>query len=245
MTDIKKTLGALGLLESEIKTYLAALHLGPSTVITLAKATHLSRQAIYDALGVLTDRGIMSSVMQGKKRLYTSEHPEMLLTHAKEKQADLDKQIAHLKEMIPKLELQVSGERPVVKMLEGKEGVDMMAEIVEGVSEGVKLYELSDLDAVFNVFTPDDLLNYAQALKDKKVRVIGVNIGEAKREKNLFTTRYFLDEKKYERFSANVIIVEDKVFMSSFRGKMYAVYIENKDIAQTLTILFDLAVKEM
>ena len=242
MTDIKKTLGALGLLESEIKTYLAALHLGPSTVITLAKATHLSRQAIYDALGVLTDRGIMSSVMQGKKRLYTSEHPEMLLTHAKEKQADLDKQIESLKEMIPKLELQVSGERPVVKMLEGKEGAKMMAEIVDDLDFGEELYELAETKMLFSVLNPEDLEDYREALKKKKVQVTAIVLGDPVTEKpENVKRRILLDEKKHDSFAANLIVAGNKVFAVSFTGKMYAVYIENADIANTLKTLFRLA----
>ena len=114
MSDIRTILTSLGLLESEVKTYLAALGLGPSTVIALSKATKLSRQAIYDALSALVEHGIMSSVLKGKKRHYLAEHPDTLLAYAKKRKSDLGVQVKNLKRLVPILTLHLGGDRPVV-----------------------------------------------------------------------------------------------------------------------------------
>jgi len=70
MKDITPILKSLGLLDSEVKTYLASLENGPETVLDLAKLTKLSRQAVYSAIDALTERGLMSSALRGKKRYY-------------------------------------------------------------------------------------------------------------------------------------------------------------------------------
>ena len=243
MINIKKILISLGLLESEIKTYVAALELGPSTVIMLSKRTRLSRQAIYDALGALTDRGIMSSLMRGKKRLYTAEHPETLLQYAQRKQKDLDTQIDKLEHMIPKLELQLNQEKPVVKLFEGKEGVKMMAEVIADLPKGGTMYELADSEAIHEIFTFDDYREYANLVQEKNIKLNGFYWGEEKRTKEENVKRVFIDQKLHKQFRANIIVSENRVFMISFSGNMYAVYIENKDIAQTMKTLFRFAEK--
>ena len=243
MINIKKILNSLGLLESEIKTYVAALELGPSTVIMLSKRTRLSRQAIYDALGALTDRGIMSSLMRGKKRLYTAEHPETLLQYAQRKQKDLDTQIDKLEHMIPKLELQLNQEKPVVKLFEGKEGVKMMAEVISSVAEGAELYEISDYGAIYSVLSLEDLSVLSKIHENKRTTKKVFSYMLSKRPKSPNVERYMINTKEYPSFSADIFVTENKVFMISFSGNMYAVYIENKDIAQTMKTLFRFAEK--
>jgi len=242
MSDIRTILTSLGLLESEVKTYLAALGLGPSTVIALSKATKLSRQAIYDALSALVEHGIMSSVLKGKKRHYLAEHPDTLLAYAKKRKSDLSVQVKNLKRLVPKLTLQMGGDRPVVRMLEGKEGVKMMAEIVEDLPFGEELYELVDTKVLFSILNPVDLEDYREALKKKKIEVTAIALGDPVTEKpENVKCRILLDEKKHDSFAANLIVAGNKVFAVSFTGKMYAVYIENEDMANTIKMLFKLA----
>ena len=123
MKDISPILKSLGFLDSETKTYLAALSMGPSTVIDLTKQVKLSRQAVYVAIESLTERGIMSSTLIGKKRFYAAEKPEKLLAYAKRRESELDEHVKDLEKAIPDLELRTGGERPSVKVLEGKEGL--------------------------------------------------------------------------------------------------------------------------
>ena len=127
-------------------------------------------------------------------------------------------------------------------MLEGKEGVKMMAEIVEDLPFGEELYELVDIKAFTKVLDPEDLYGYRDTLKKKKVPVTAIALGEPLTEKpENVKRRILLDEKKHDSFAANLIVAGNKVFAVSFTGKMYAVYIENADIANTLKTLFRLA----
>ena len=127
-------------------------------------------------------------------------------------------------------------------MLEGKEGAKMMAEIVDDLDFGEELYELAETKMLFSVLNPEDLEDYREALKKKKVQVTAIVLGDPVTEKpENVKRRILLDEKKHDSFAANLIVAGNKVFAVSFTGKMYAVYIENADIANTLKTLFRLA----
>src|SRR5512142_2814354 len=123
MKDIAPILKSLGLLDSEVKTYLKALENGPGTVLDLAKSTNLSRQAVYVAINSLTERGLMSSALRGKKRFYAAEHPSKLLEYAKRRNEEMKAQTQDLERLLPEIEMQAGGERPVVKLFEGREGL--------------------------------------------------------------------------------------------------------------------------
>jgi len=243
MSDIRTILTSLGLLESEVKTYLAALGLGPSTVIALSKATKLSRQAIYDALSALVEHGIMSSVLKGKKRHYLAEHPDTLLAYAKKRKSDLGVQVKNLKRLVPKLTLQMGGDRPVVRMLEGKEGAKLLSEMLEHQKRGTHMYEVSDLEAVNEVFTEEELMLYRNASKKKGLTYDAILRGEPKTNNKDGNKKYIIPEDKVESFNTNISIGEREINMVALSGKMYTIQIENKEIRDAMKLLFELAVK--
>lgn len=241
MKDIKQILSSLGLLDSEIKTYLASLRNGPSTVLELSKATKLSRQATYTAIEQLTNRGLISSIQRGKRQLFTAEAPDKLLAYAKRKEDDLKEKIKDLKSALPSLKLQAGGEQPVVRMYEGKEGIKA---VLEHVTDFKPKFtdEIGDLDAIFAVLDLDDLKPFRQVLSKIKTKNRSIYSGTPQTEGPI-PDRYFLP-KKYSDFKTNFLIFPDKVLIFTFGGKIYSTVIENKEIAQTMHILFDLALSK-
>ena len=99
MRNIISTLKSLGLLESEVKTYLATLELGPSSVLEINKKINLSRQAIYTAIESLINFGLMSSVEKGKKTLFTAESPERLRSFAEAKLKKMESTVREVKNL--------------------------------------------------------------------------------------------------------------------------------------------------
>lgn len=238
MKDISSLLQTLGLLESEIKTYETALHLGPSTVLDLTKKTKLSRQATYVAINRLVDLGIMSSVLVGKKRFFAAEHPEKLLAYAKRHSAELSERVKDLETMLPELALRMGGNRPIVRLFEGKEGLKAIIEDMR-LADFNEIVEIADADALYHVLTQEDLAPLRAELKKRRVKVKGLYTGTPK-ENNVGADRIALPEK-YKDFKADIGIYGDRIELITFEGKMYAVIIENKALAETLRILFELA----
>jgi predicted transcriptional regulator len=243
MKDISLILKPLGLLDSEVKTYLAALENGAGTVVELAKRTRLSRQATYVAIGSLTDRGLMSSVLQGKKRTYAAEHPDTLLAYAKRHEADLATRIKDLARAIPELALQAGGERPVVRVLEGKEGLRAyMADV--SAERPKRIDEITDIDAMRKTLELEDLRPVRTTLGrvGSHVRALYTHAG-ATSPTQPNAERYQLP-KELAGFKADVTIYGDKVALVTFEGKMYTVMIENRALAAVLRTLFELAFRE-
>lgn len=242
MKDISKILHSLGLNDSEIKTYLAALKQGASTVVELTKHTRLSRQAIYLAIESMTERALMSSVMSGKKRLFTAEPPYKLLAYAKRKETEMREEIADLEKSLPEMELQLGGERPVVRMYEGKEGIRAFLEEVKKTKPKF-IYEVADADAVRKAMSSDDLAPYRKEVSKHNARIKGIYTGTVAPIPSVKVDRVVLNEPGMF-FSANINVFGDRVGFVSLEGKPYTVILENRSIAKTMEHLIDLAYEE-
>jgi len=242
MKDIKPILKSLGLLDSEIKTYMKALEKGPSTVLEFTKYTGLSRQATYVAIQSLTDRGLMSSAQSDKKSLYAAEDPEKLLAYAQRRESKLKENIDDLKRALPELKLRAGGEKPTVKVFEGKEG---LITVIEELQKNPKkdAVEITDGKAMYSVLTLEDLLPLRKKLKKANVYIRGLYTGEKVSPKTVGGYRYVLP-KEYWDFKTNIGVYGNKIAMVTFGGKIHSVIIENPHLAKTLKIVFDIAFKE-
>jgi predicted transcriptional regulator len=238
MKDLTPILRSLGLLDSETKAYLAALETGPSTVIDLANHINLSRQAVYLAIESLTKRGLMTSATHDKKKLYAAERPARLLEYAKRHRQEMDSYVSDLETAVPELELRMGGERPTVKVYEGKEGILAIIEDMQR-SKPKQSDEIADLDAMYAVLTPEDLLPMRSLMKRLGVKIQGIYTGHAG-ERITNVIRQMLP-KEYSGFQSNITVYENKVALVTFKGKMQSILIESEPLAKTFRVLFRLA----
>ena len=239
MKDISIILRSLGFLESETKTYLAALKLGPSTVIDLTRQVHLSRQAVYTAIESLSERGIMSSALVGKKRFYAAERPDKLLAYAKRREVDLEGNIQDLEKALPELELQAGGEKPVVRVFEGKEGLRAFITDVQ-LTKPKEVFEIADLEAIKQIMTIDDLKPVREELRKHKTLRNAIYAGEPYGQPE--GPRYFLPKEK-SGFKTDIVLYENRAAFITLEGKMNTFIIESPALVRTLKILFELALK--
>ncbi|HWQ99301.1 MAG TPA: helix-turn-helix domain-containing protein [Candidatus Methylomirabilis sp.] len=238
MKDITPILRSLGLLDSEIKTYMAALDKGPQTVLDLSKLTKLSRQATYVAIDALTERGLMSSALRGKKRFFAAEHPDKLLVYAKRHESDMHERVKDLERSLPELELQIGGERPIVKVFDGKEGIRALLADLQ-LSKPKQIHEMTDLDAMRAILSSEDLKPVREEAGKGGARIKGIYSGKPA-PTSLQAERYILPSDK-SGFKTNVVLYKNKIALVTFEGRMHTIMVENAAIANTLRILFDLA----
>lgn len=239
MKDISSILRALGLAESDVTTYMNTLQHGPSTVVDLSKRTNLSRQAVYLSIDAMTERGLMSSIQRGKKRYFTAEPPTKLLAHAKRQAQKVEEHISDLEKAIPQLELQIGGEKPVVRLFEGKEAVRAHLDEVTK-SRSKEIYELADLDALASAVEDKDVETVKKALYEKKPQIHGLyhtTVDSIKKPQH----DYF--PKSVEGFKSNITVFGNTILLSTLGGKMYSVAIEDKNIAESLKLLISYAKK--
>ncbi|MEK7649239.1 MAG: helix-turn-helix domain-containing protein [Patescibacteria group bacterium] len=240
--DIYAILKGLGFVGSEVKTYLASLEHGPATVIELTKMTKLSRQATYVVIDSLTARGLMSSLIKGKKRYYVSEDPEKLLAYSRRHDLEMEERLRDLERVMPELKLKQSGDRPVVKLYEGKEGIFTILEDLI-TSKPKVFYEITDLDSIKNILRSEDLIEQRRRMKKAGISGKGIISGETEGE-IVDAQRCFLP-KDDAGFKADILVYNNKVAFLSCVGKLPLVVIESEVIAQTMRILFNHAFKEL
>jgi predicted transcriptional regulator len=241
MKDIVQILLSLGFAESETKTYLSSLERGPSTAADLAGSTGLSRQTIYGAIENLMERGLMSIAEHGSRTLFRIEPPAKLLTYAKRREVEIQEQMSDLAKLIPELELQCGGEKPVVKMFEGKEGILVFLEEMKNKTDG-DVFEIADLTALYSIFTPEDLRPLQDSV-GKSRRAHGIY--RTSSESQLRNADALLLPTEFEDFHGNVAVFGDTTVLASFEGKMHSMIIENHAIANTLRILLQLSIHSL
>ncbi len=86
----------LGLTSNEIKVYLALLRHTALNPTRLAEVTGLHRSYIYDTLDRLLERGIVNTVLVGKKKHYQAQDPKVL-------RDGVEMQLKQLDQVLPQL----------------------------------------------------------------------------------------------------------------------------------------------
>lgn len=234
---IQPILASLGFSDSEARVYLAGLKGGSQTVIDLAKETNLSRQTVYDAISQLTQRGLISTAERGKRTCYTAESPERLLAYAKRQEGLFQERIQILEKAVPSLTLEMGGDRPIVKLFEGKEGIHGIIEELRDVKPK-ELDEMVDGYAMMGILTDDDLVPYRTTMKQFKTHMRGIIAGDIRPSpKGKTGCRRQLPREDWN-FKCNIQVTEDFVAFSTFAGKMYSVSIKDPYIARAMKILF-------
>ena len=82
----------IGLSKSEAILYLALLKLGASEVKTLVEETGFYKANTYDSLERLYEKGIISKVVEGGRRVYQIQKPHSLTEFIQKKKNELDEQ---------------------------------------------------------------------------------------------------------------------------------------------------------
>src|SRR3989344_1610243 len=120
----------LGLTGAEIKVFLTALELGPGPAGPLVEKSGLQSAVVHRTLHSLIEKGLITYVLEGKRRTYSAVSPNHLLNF-------LDDKKERVKEILPEL----LAKQEIKKYEE-------IATVFKGV-RGVKelLYEMLDTDA--------------------------------------------------------------------------------------------------
>lgn len=127
LRDLQK----FGLTDKEAAVYVAALGLGSASVQDIAKAARVKRPTAYLAIEALIRKGLMSSIEEGRRRVFVSESPERLASLYASWASELATKEQTLKQLLPELLALTAGaeEKPRVLYYQGLEGLETMREI--------------------------------------------------------------------------------------------------------------------
>ncbi len=242
---LEKYLQDIGLSDKEATTYLTLLQVENASVLDISKKTKLNRSTTYVILGSLAKKGLVSETTIGKKTHYQAESPERLKTYVERRKIELEEIQKRLDDIIPQIKgiARESGERPVVKYFEGKEG------IISATDETMRTY-VDDRDPMYFIYSRDLIeqlfpktehnklreRRISRKIKSKAIYVYekgelsSDNIGE----------RIKIDGQKYP-ITCDIAIYKDTVRISVLGGRLSSIFIRSQDVANTFKSIFQIA----
>jgi sugar-specific transcriptional regulator TrmB len=240
---ITKFLTDIGLSEKEVLVYLALLPVDGSSVIELSKATSINRTTLYPILEDLVQKRLIVEVKQGKKTVFQAEPPERIETFVQNRKAQLEEQEKVLSDIIPQMRgfVRQTGEKPIVKVYDGREGIlNAMDDYYEAIDLENDAYLVYSRDLIESTFSLKELEKIKQKRLNKKIIsnvIYSKESGEYTTE--LSANRFRVDHKKYP-ILCDIAVYGDRIRFITLKRNLSAIFIKNKDIAETFESLIRL-----
>ena len=238
-----KQLIEFGLEDKEAKIYLSTLELGGESVLQIAKKAKLNRVSTYDALRTLTNTGLISSFTKGKRVHYRAANPDRLGYLLNKQKHDITRAEKSLKKLMPELSSFFNNKdnKPRVTYYEGKEGLktiqDSFLKTPDKLLRVIYLY-----DNVKKLFSEEERQLYTSKRQKLGIDIKSIvvykekNIDSLKKDK--FVDKVYLPFSKYP-IKSDITIYHDNIAIASLE-QMFGIIIENKEIANTMRVFFDL-----
>lgn len=136
-----RTLEEIGLDDKEARVYLAALALGPSSILKIANEAAVKRTTVYSLLSALRTKGLVNVEVRGFKRRYVASPPSALRTILSQKLTMLDESIEDFSALF-----NLSGQGSVIRHYEGLAAIKgLYEELLQSVHASDPYYVLTDL----------------------------------------------------------------------------------------------------
>ncbi len=219
---------------NEAKVYLTLLRLGSSFAGAIAKEGHLDRSSTYNALKLLVERGIVSTLFENKRTIYVSENPKKIIDYFQEKQEIAQK-------VIPLLKAQFNVQKPktTVKFFTGYKGLKTIFQQILDSCENKNGYEVMGSEGEFSKKMPyfAPLFKKKRELKKIKTRLL-VREGREVKKNDPYNSYRFLPLDVPS--PATINIFENKVAIMIWEDTPQGILIENEKVSKTFQKYFEL-----
>ena len=241
---LEKYLQEIGLTDKESLVYLALLQVDNSSVVDIGKKTGIKRTTVYVVLDTLAKKGLVSETTINSKTQYQAESPERLQTYIERQKLVLDERERRLGDVISQIKSiqRGTGEKPVVKYFEGKDGIlNINQEIYDEEVDGSPVYMVYSKDLLDDIFESKDMEKYRHRRIEKGIKSkVLFNYSKGDRPSDSTGERVKVDEKKYP-FTCDISIYKDSVRISILGKRLSGIFIRSQDLADTLKSLFNLS----
>lgn len=223
-------LKSLNLTDDQAAVYVAALELGQTTMLGLAKKSGVNRTKIYRFIDELKNRQLMTETRKRKRNLYSGVHPEQLVEITKETTRELENALPELLAIYNR-----SRTKPKVTFYEDVEG--MKEVYADTLKERKEIVGWSDYEYSFKV-----MRNYLTHYPEERVkRNIFYKVIARENPESRRLQKIGLKELREVRITPSgdqqteLYVYGNKVAHLSFRSNpVFAVIIEDPAIASTM-----------
>ena len=241
--ELKKLLLEIEFSEKEAEVYLAILVLGRGTASRIAREAHVFRTTVYDILGSLFNKGLVTLSGKEPKQEYAAESPDVLAALFSEKAKEMNINAQRAASLALELKsVQKVGDRPQVKFYEGIDGLRQVYDDTLTSTGPILAYaSVDDVAATLGDYYPQ----YYERRAKKGIFAKGIitktpmAIERAKHNKEEGRETIFVAPDKFN-FHPEINIYNNKVMIASWREKL-GIIIESEEIADAMRKVFELS----
>ncbi len=161
----------IGLTASEAKVYNTLLETGKNTASGILSKSRLNSGRIYEILESLKNKGLVSSIKEGKKKKFIASPPERVLDYLNEKIQDIKDKMGEFEKELPKLKQNFESNQQEID-----------AELFIGIKGNKTAYDLLFAEAGKN--------------KDKEIIIQGITKKERYPKEVLDLLMYYVYKKR-------------------------------------------------
>ena len=236
---LDRVLIEIGLTETEVRFYLAALELGQAPIRDVAVKANIGRTSAYDVFARLAEHRLVSEVPSesGRSLLIAAEAPDRILEILEARRRELEHILPELRSLHNH-----SASKPKVRYYQGQEGIKSVLEetLACRSSELLGMLSMRDLYEVPGRDWMDDLVR-RRIEAGVKLRVVRVHSSDlhALWPESASDRRSLRYAPAGFDFTMTSYIYDDKVAIISSRRENFAMTIESGEFAQMQTGLFE------
>lgn len=241
----RKFLNNIGLSDKEIDVYLALLEVDSSSVIDLSKKTKILRTSVYPIVDSLIEKGLISEVKKGKRIYFQADPPERIGFFIESQKSKLEEQSLLAEEFIPRLKglSRAGGEKPIVKIYEGRDGIFKANKESFGYNKNNLdefAYFLYPYDKIEKFFSSSEIKKARSQRTNKNIKSKAIyTYTKGNRSETPNSIRIRIDEKKYP-ILCDVSVCNDIVRIHTLGKYLSSLVIKSNDFAETMKSLFKL-----
>lgn len=233
------TLIDLGLTENEAKVYLAALTLGPTTILKLAQAAETKRTTVYSVVESLKMKGLITIEVKGFKKLFVAESPEKLETILENRKTLLAKTLPEFSALY-----NLKGGESQIKYYEGLSGIKSVYEnLIRDVRPKEDYSIISHQEQWINL-DPEFFLDFTKrrAKLNINIRLLVQDSPTAREHKRLEKTfnEHIKILPKDTSLNTNLVVIPKKVVIHQLTPPIMAIVIENQSVVRMHQQLFEI-----
>lgn len=230
---LERYLQGLGFTDNEIKVYLTLFRIGRAKAGRISKECALERTSTYNALKRLQEKGVISSVIEGKTRIFSHGPPEKVLDMLKEKE-----EVANL--IIPELQTLEKFEREKENILKfrGYAGVKTVLNDILKTCEVNEEYLIMGSEGQLSERMPTFAKIFVARKDKKKLRArILIRATRGSKPQSKYTQVKYVPQEVIS--PANITIYKGKVALILWSEVPEAIIIDNEDVAKTFSSYFE------
>lgn len=233
----------MGLSEHESAVYFTMVHLGPSTILRIARASEIKRTTIYYVIDSLKEKGLARVEIEGFKKLYTAESPIKIKSLIESRSIRFNESLGDLLAYYNKSE---SDGNTAIKIYEGLEATkSVYNKILSEIKNGEDYLVIAGMKKAFDMDK-----DFFKDLQERRARLpinVRILMADPNNEESQRLKKYEQNFNVKARFlpantvlTTNTVITPQRILIHQMEPPIMAIVIENQSTIKTHREFFEI-----